>query len=271
MKRLKSIISVMFLLIVFFFSVNTTSAITFNNPNYVERIDSIGEVKPPFNLTTIQNPTLSIVNTCTDPVCYGTDAVQGYLFSYTATIWLPKVGATIDGGYVNQEFHDSTLQHENWHYAYIVALANATYGALETWSAAYKNRWFESPGEASESGYEDLDNALALAEQTYQGRFYDQVTTFEYTNYPNNDSLISYAIQYDDPETGWTWQSVNPDWGQEAVNYASGTKVNFTTTPGTAICPEPSTILLLGLGFSALVIFRRKALLIRTCFFVSRR
>lgn len=188
--------------------------------------------------------------TCEDEWCWEVLIDVPYEFSYADTITLPQVGATFNGGFIDQTFHDTTETHEDWHRDYIDALLNSTYGALEIWSASYENSLFHSEAAALAAGNTDLANALAVAQNAFQADFSTDVTNPAF-GHQNAVAVIQNIGGVD------TWRSQNPDWGQAAVNYANSITVNFTKTPGDAECvPEPAMMILLALG--SLLIRKKK-------------
>ena len=191
--------------------------------------------------------------TC-DEWCWEVQIKNPFTFSYADTITLPQVGATfstpnpepppaiIGPALADQAFHDGGKIHEDWHKDYIGALLGSTYGALETWSASYKNRLFHTQAAALAAGNTDLANALAVAQNAFQADFSTDVTN-DALGHQNTRAIVQNINGVD------TWVGVNDDWGQAAVNYANAITVNFTKTPGDAECvPEPVTMLLLALG-----------------------
>ena len=171
--------------------------------------------------------------------CWRAIIDQAYLFSYAETITLPQVGQIYRGGLFDQTFHDTTKTHENWHAAYIHALLNVTYGALETWSAGYFSNLFPSQAAALAAGVADLRRALQVAQDAFIADRNTDVTDPVFGHY---DAVAALYMIDGVP----TWRSENPDWGQAAVNYANGLTVAFSKTPGNCNCiPEPGVLALL--------------------------
>ena len=223
-----------------------------------------GEWIPPASglATTTQAATLG-VSTCAPLYCAqtGGDCWQAviddaYAFSYADTVLLPLVGQTFDGGFIDEAFHDGGRVHEDWHVAYIDALLNVTYGALETWSASYFGNWFHTPAAALAAGNTDLANALTAAVNAFVSDRNTDVTDLAF-GHQNTGAEIK-------PVEGVpTWRGINDNWGQAAVNYANSVTVSFTKGPGDCTCiPEPAslTMAVLGLGTAVSILRRRKAL-----------
>ncbi len=200
----------------------------------------------PPNTTTAATAKAVAVGECFDVVID-----NPYAFSHPAapTIELRKLGATIDGGFVDQKTRDDGKIHEDWHDAIYRAVLTQTYGALETWSAAYKNGRFLTAAAAVAQGKADLAAALTLAKNAYNTEV----------------AVIADPMAFGHDTTGAvidmklvppTWRSVNPDWGKAAFDYANKITVPFVTTPATAPCavPEPSTGMLLAFGVMGLAV-----------------
>jgi len=91
--------------------------------------------------------------------------------SYTCAITLPKIGETFNGGYFDYTFYATTMTHEDWHFQYMAALINSTYGALERWCATYFSDCSLTPASASALGNSDLANARAVAKAAFDKDF----------------------------------------------------------------------------------------------------
>jgi hypothetical protein len=198
---------------------------------------TLGECTYPTILTT-QTATVKIVISppCPQCKCYRAEILNPFAFSLTDVITLPEVGKELDGGKFDQTFHDTTKTHEDWHHNYNCALAVSTYGALETWSSTYFSDCCLTVADAFALATADLQNALTTAITAFNVNI-DKQLDFE-------TAAGSYCHI-----VGGVWRSVNPDWGQAAVDFANAVTVNFTKGPGNCPCiPEPATIMFLSLG-----------------------
>lgn len=216
---------------------------------YRDVTTNIGQVEPPYDINTaIEAQLMALQYGCPDD-CWKAFVYIPFLFSYDAVIDLPQLGATIDGGFVDATFRATTLTHETWHYNYIEALANATYGALQTWSAGYVGCCFLTEDAALAAGQFDMVRALGVARDAYNADINSDVDKFEKQLDANGQwdgqSWNTYARR-ELIDGVLTWRSVNPDWGQGAINYANNVHVSFEVSPGDPECPEPSTWVLVG-------------------------
>lgn len=174
--------------------------------------------------------------------CYQAVIDKAFAFSYAATILLPEVGKTFDGGFIDQTFHNSTKVHEDWHDKYARALYAVTYVKLEDWSKTYKSNLASSEAAALALGMADLENALKTAKDAFMADFSTDTTNPAF-GHQNAVAVIESINGVD------TWRSKNPDWGQAAVTYANGIKVEFTKGAGDCTCvPEPTSFALLSFG-----------------------
>lgn len=211
----------------------------------------------PMSATTSQAATLSAELVCEaigGGSCYRAVIDNAYVFSYADSILLPQVGQTFNGGFIDQTFHDTTRIHEDWHRNYINALLESTYGALETWSTTYESNLANSAAAALALGMADLANALTTATNAFLADFSTDVTN------PAFGHAGAFA-QIENINGVDTWRSVNPNWGQAAVNYANGINIVFTKAPGDCVCvpvPEASTWILFAVGIICLTSARRK-------------
>ncbi len=224
---------------------------------------AFGSCTRPLSPTTTRAATLK-PSTCpclSGGDCWKAVSDKAYTFSLATAIVHPLVGGTLDGGYFDQQSHDDTATHENWHYLYTVALVNATFGRLEAWSASYLGGCFHTEAAALATGNADLANALTVAQAAYTNDFFTDRDNFE-----RKVGSPSYSYREIQDVGGVpTWRSVNPNWGAAAVAYANGVTVTFATTPGDCPCiPEPCTLLLLGSGVAGIIGFGRKRLFKKT-------
>ena len=179
--------------------------------------------------------------------CFKAIINDPYAFSYADTIMLPEVGKTLANnaavvGLFDQTFHDTTKTHEDWHKAYADALLNKTYGALETWSATYESNKANSEAAALALGNGDLATALTTAKNAFTAD-YSTDTTNPAFGHQNAVAVIQNIAGVN------TWRSVNPDWGQAAVDHANAIVVNFTKAAGNCtLVPEPGTGMLIAVG-----------------------
>ncbi len=205
---------------------------------------SCGVCDCPLSATMTQAATVKVVESeqCPWCNCYHAEIDKVYEFSYACSITLPKVGEIYNGGLFDQTFHDTTKIHEDWHYNYMVALAGATYGRLETWSASYASSCCpcsRTPATARTLGNTDLANALTTAQNAFDKDFNTDLT------FETAAGSGCHVVKINNVDT---WRSVNWDWGQEAVNYANGITVNFTKGPGDCTCSPQAHKLLISVN-----------------------
>jgi len=112
--------------------------------------------------------------------CYRPLDLLPFAYSLTCVITLPKVGETYLEGYFDQTFHDTTTTHENWHYEYTKALAEAVYGRLEKWSASYVGNCFHTAASALATGQADMVNARAKADEVYNANSRKDIDDYEH-------------------------------------------------------------------------------------------
>ncbi len=238
MKTFRIFMLVVLTTVVLFSQIATVSAVTFS-VTYNDVTTHVGRVNPPYSILTSQNAIVDPVP-CAEHECWYAVSVAPFLFSYDAIVEMPKVGATINGGYVDSIFYGTTTTHENWHVSYIEALANKTYGALEIWSASYVSNEFETAADALGAANYDLSNALTVALNKYNNNINTDLTYETAAN--------SYAYKVDIGGVP-TWRSNNPNWGGSAVAYANSITVSFGKLPGDLTCvPEPISFILFVTG-----------------------
>ena len=216
---------------------------------------STGEWNGPGTATTSQAATVTTM-LCGAAVgggsCYKAVIDKPYTFSYADTLTLPQVGAVFNGAVFDQTFRDTTTTHENWHRAYADALLSVTYGALETWSAAYESNKANSAAAALALGNSDLAAALTVAQNAFTADFSTDTTN------PAFGHQNAVAVIQNIGGTN-TWRSQNPDWGQAAVNYANAIRVTFTKGPGNCtLVPEPGSATLLAVGIICCAVALRR-------------
>jgi hypothetical protein len=102
-------------------------------------------------------------------------------------------------------------------------------------------------------GNADLAAALTVAKNAFMADYSTDTTNAAF-GHQNAVAVIQNIAGVN------TWRSQNPDWGQAAVDYANGLKVNFTKLPGNCtLVPEPSAGLLLALGMAVVAQRRRRS------------
>lgn len=170
--------------------------------------------------------------------CFYAEVVNPYDVDFVCNITLPRVGETYTDpesgktGYIDQEFHDSTKVHEDWHFNYAWALAESTYGRLERWSDSYVSDCCLTEADALELAQADMAGAFASAKNMFDQEW-------------NSDVVFEQ-----DMESGWyletidgvpTFRSHVPDWGYSAVTYAQGISLSFSQGEGNCPCEVPDT------------------------------
>lgn len=111
--------------------------------------------------------------------------------------------------------------------------------------------------EALALGNADLAAALTAAQNAFTAHFPEDIT------YETAAGSYCHIVDVGGVDT---WRSVNPDWGQAAVNYANAVTVTFTNGPGDCTCEVPITIPTLsewGLGIVAALLAAAGVVVIR--------
>jgi|LakMenEpi03Aug12_release.lakeMendotaPanAssembly.Ray.scaffolds.fasta_scaffold246533_2 hypothetical protein len=232
----------------FIFSEHSFAALVIHTTKYSDGLTT-GVWNGPMSATVSQAATLKTINCprIDGGFCYQALIDKKYIFTYADTITLPQVGETFQGGFFDQTFHDTTRTHENWHKAYIGALLDSTYGALQTWSNSYYSNWFQTEAAALAAGNADLATSLTIAKTAFVADYSSDVDKPEL----GHQNAVAVLQTINGVET---WRSKNPDWGKPAVDYAKSIVVSFTKTAGDCECvPEPSSIFMftgmIGMGF----------------------